>query len=355
MSEEDGISPAADCFLGVVCLACFLVGIPGNILATFYFAKEHMNNQRNAKKLFFTELYLFMSSIDFLLTATVFPVFEQYFRERDGTLFKQNWFCYGWGFVWEILPYYSVFLLGVLSLSRMVVLVKPMMKLSLTALRVCVGCYALYHVAFRIVLWIIDSIDEDSGYKVFRYTQTTMYCFFYPFNFDLWELNGFHACVLLGLPLVPITISFITSLVKLRASVKSSTSHNFSHSAQNHATTTIIIVTVVYLACNLPVFVNYSIYAHAVMTDRRNGDEYYSTYTSLYGSPFMKSYIWSLTYVLSVSINATLNPIVFFWRMRPFRDFVRALLNASISGKLSKHKNGAVVGMHVKEVTTSSF
>ena len=350
--SEGGVVPGAETALGTLILLCFLVGLPGNLLATIYFVQEHLNNARNVKKLFFTEIYISMTSVDLILTITLFPVIENYFNgERKGFLFGCRQFCVVWGFLWEIVPCISVFLVGLLSFSRMLILVRPMQSLNLKVLRAVFSAYMVYHFIVRVSVILADK-DPSDIYKIISYTNTTGYCYFAPANPNLWLFNAYHAGIVLGLPILPISLSFILSIIKLRESTNSPTSQNFSRVAQTQATITIIIVTSVYLICNMPVFVNYCFYSHVIINDDDSWTDYFTIYSMK--KSFMGWYIWNLTYVDLVAINAAINPVVFLLRMKPFREFVKALIPI---GKTTMTQTKAIhmPGKSIREVTSSSF
>lgn len=348
MNETQLGNPGADAALGTLTLVCFLVGVPGNLLATTYFVQEHINNARNVKKLFFTELYISMASIDLLLTATLFPIFENYFHgDRLGYLFNKTGFCFIWGFIWEIVPCISVFLVGLLSISRMLILVRPMQSLNLKVLRSIIGSYFVYHLLMRVALILADT-PRDNIFDKISYTDTSGYCFYSPENTSLWYFNAYHSGIVLGLPIVPISLSFFASIFKLRE--RGTGTQNFSRVAQTQATVTIIIVTSVYLVCNLPVFINYIYYTDIIMNDDDNWTRYYTIYEK---GTFMGHYIWNITYCVLVALNGAINPLVFYLRMRPFREFIKALW--PIKSTIVHSKAPHMPGKSVKEVTTSSF
>ena len=351
--SDQAIQPVAEAVLGTLILLCFLVGVPGNLLATIYFVQEHLNNARNTKKLFFTEIYISMTSVDLILTVTLFPMFENYFNgRRDGYLFGCEQLCLVWGFLWEIVPCISVFLVGLLSFSRMLILVRPMQSLNLKVLRTVLCAYLLYHVIVRGALIGADDFPSEISKKV-TYTNTSGYCFFTPRSYTLWYVNAYHAGIVLGLPILPISLSFILSIVKLRESANTTSSNqSFSRVAQTQATITIIIVTSVYLICNMPVFLNYCYYSHVIITDDSDWSKYYRIYAK--EKSLMGWYIWNLTYVDMVALNAAINPIVFLLRMKPFREFVKALFPI---GKTTVTHTKAIhlPGKSIREVISSSF
>lgn len=350
ITAVEAVSPVGEATLGTITLICFLIGVPGNLLASIYFVQEHINNSRNTKKIFFTEIYICMTGVDLMLTATLFPIIENYFNgARAGVLFSDLNFCAVWGFLWEIVPCISVFLVGLLSLSRMLILVWPMQSLNLNVLRGVLGTYLLYHIIVRITAVYAD--DKPSFYSI-KYSETTAYCYFAPENTDLWYFNAYHAGVVLGLPILPISFSFFASIVKLRESTNSPSAQSFSRVAQTQATITIIIVTSVYLICNMPVFLNYCYYSHVIINDNDDWEDYFSIYSKK--QTFMGWYIWNLTYVVLVAVNAAINPLVFLFRMKPFREFVKALIPFR-KKTLTQTKSVHLPGKSIREVTSSSF
>ena len=71
----------------------------------------------------------------------------------------------------------------------------------------------------------------------------------------------------------------------------------------------------VYVTCNIPVFLNYVLYSFTWLAGNK--------YTSMYSNTFLYWYSWSLTFVVSVGINSACNPLVLFWRLTTFRDWVK--------------------------------
>ena len=79
---------------------------------------------------------------------------------------------------------------------------------------------------------------------------------------------------------------------------------------------TVIIFTVIYICCNIPVFI--SVLWFTILStfkiDIFNGNRTDKWFTD--------NHFWALTYVTLVIINATCNPFVYLFRIKSFRDFV---------------------------------
>ncbi|KAL5260738.1 hypothetical protein ACHWQZ_G010778 [Mnemiopsis leidyi] len=119
-----------DTVLSVVYMVCSVVGIPGNVLAVLFF---HQDVSSSKRKEFFRLIFLLIAYINLATCLTLPPVVEVLFREgrsETGALFGRSWFCWSWGILWEFIPFYSVFLLGVMSISRMCTLLFPLKELA---------------------------------------------------------------------------------------------------------------------------------------------------------------------------------------------------------------------------------
>ena len=126
----------------------------------------------------------------------------------------------------------------------------------------------------------------------------------------------------LAFPIIPITASCITSTSIMIYSARATQVSTVLTKMKREATTTIIIVTLVYIVFNLPVFLNYVRYIIAVyFTDKDflDGDD---------SNEFLQKYIWLLTYVITVTLNSLVNPFVYVFRMKRFRsETVRMMKN----------------------------
>jgi len=147
-----------------------------------------------------------------------------------------------------------------------------------------------------------------------------------------------------GFPFFPIFLSFCVSLLYLKKT-RSRVATTASVKRQEKASSTIILFTSLYVICNVPVTV-YAIYLTSLVADLLNKasrsvsneitfTEYKATFSGTY---FERHYVWILGVNLSVVLNSTLNPILYIWRMRRFRDFV---INMGFTpGKTSSSSNG---------------
>ena len=128
----------------------------------------------------------------------------------------------------------------------------------------------------------------------------------------------------LGLPILPIFVSFGISVWKLYEAQKRSARMNKEKSgAHKHASVTVCIITCVYIVCNIPMFLNCLYFGIVVLgkVDRNERMSHSSTELSI----FFIQYFWGLCYILLVAVYSTINPVVYFTRMKPFRNFLLRL------------------------------
>ena len=318
--------------IGTIYVICMLIGLPSNITSVIYFSRQKARTR--STKDYFKVIYINIASIDLSVCIFAFPMLDVFFNgNRDSALFgKENVFCKFWGFLWEFLPYYSVYLVLVLSISRMTILVYPMTILSKRYLVLSLGIYNILLVLAKVAFYMgnITTID---------YTKRDAMCIltFVEATAQYYPIYTFFNIILLAMPIIPIVISCVCSLTRLyrtNQAVKGTRriSNNImrrvsikkSHGRHRRATITVIIMTMTYVVCNLPVFLNYCLYGFWSAQSSR------IDYTSLYGTQFMYYYSWNFTLVLAVAINAMLNPIIYVFRMKEFRQFVINKCNAIV-------------------------
>ena len=124
----------------------------------------------------------------------------------------------------------------------------------------------------------------------------------------------------LAFPIIPITASCVTSSCCLMMSLRMSQSSDSATRLKTRATITIILVTLVYIVFNLPVFLNYCRFMISIYG---SGKGFLSLSNS---NKFLNYHIWVLTYVITVALNSLLNPMVYVLRMKSFRETVLAKL-----------------------------
>lgn len=287
-------STEADYFLAAVCIFCATVGVAGNLVALRYF--------HNHRKDLPTILYILITLVDILSCSTCLPTAISYLNHRQPMWYGNSIFCYGWGILWAIIPFMSVFLVAVLSITRTISLISPLRQIKTKRVMIFVSVYIGY-----LVLWSTVPIIFKYGY--FVYTPEDTYCWESTRSGWYSNLEIFNGAVLLAFPIVPVIISCFISSYCVLSSLKVSTLSSAVRNMKLEATITIILITVTYIVLNLPIFIIWVLYIYENFNVR--------------GDTFSKYYSWSVCYVICVSMNATLNPFIYISRMEKFRGAVK--------------------------------
>ena len=297
---------AVDRVLAIIIILCTCVGVPGNILALKYFVF--------GRKDLPTRIYIIMTLTDIAICFSTFPVAASYLYKRAPMVFGDYIFCVIWGVLWEILPYYSVFCVTVLSITRTVIVINPFLIINSTIVMIIMAIYLIYLAIIRILPLLLNL-------NYFRYKEKQCYCYSKePINgnwFDTSEtvLNS----IQLAVPILPVIISCVISTSVIISSMNVMTNPSLSQQSSSRnvikrkATITILIVTFVYVIFNVPVFINWVLNTADVLTNHTTT------------SPAMYYYRWNVTHVVCVALNAAINAIIYFFRMKRFRSSIGEL------------------------------
>ena len=263
---------------------------PGNVIALVHFQSH--------RKCLSTILYILIIVVDIFSCATCLPVAISYLNERQPMWFGNSIFCHTWGILWAIIPFMSVFLVAVLSITRSISLISPLSQISTFKVMFVVVVYITY-----LVLW--STIPIIFKYGTFVYSSSDTYC---------WEstapgwysyLEMFNGAALLAFPVIPVLISCVISTYCVLSSLRVSSLCSAVRTIKIDATITIILITATYILLNLPIFIIWVLYIHDKFTVRQNVFLYY--------------YSWCVCYIICVTVNATLNPFIYLARMEKFR------------------------------------
>ena len=112
--------------------------------------------------------------------------------------------------------------------------------------------------------------------------------------------------------------SFIVTMVKL-CSIPNSGSKSKQRFRQ--ASITVAIFTAIFLICNLPMFIMVIVYLV---------NEILYGYPGIFSQFFMNYYSWLVAKIVCVVLNASLNPVLYFLRMKHFNSWVRKGVNINI-------------------------
>ena len=228
------------------------------------------------------------------------------FRGRQPGVFNNYLFCVLWEVLYTILQKLSIFLVLLLSLSRTITILKPFHKIRIVTIMCSVVGYVVFLVLIPVLQYVITPLRGE-----FKYSWDGAYCYY---NF---EMKFEHAVnlIMVGLPPILTFISFLVSIMRLTADRKKvgpGAKAKESQKWKYRASVTIVLFTTLFLVCNLPLFINM---LHN-MTTRFFGVDYPGVY---FGTRFMYWYSWHVAKMESVVVNAALNPVLYYYRMRKFR------------------------------------
>eukprot|EP00116_Pleurobrachia_bachei_P007382 sb/3467644/ len=238
-----------DSVFAAICIICCLIGLPCNLIALRFFIRKTRDIP--------TIIYLAIAATDLATSLLVLPVGISMAMERQSVMFGSPFFCSVWGFTWELIPYYSVFLVFALSAFRTFALLRPMKQMRRRVVwRVLIG-YLVFLIGRQL-------IGIFAGYSHYEYEAFSGYCWNH-INYTNWQhTDAFFSFFQLAFPIIPITVSCILSTCVIYRSLSVSSTQEYVQRTKRKATVTIIIVTGVYILFNLPVFVNYTRYSIGV-------------------------------------------------------------------------------------------
>ena len=311
-TSSSQISEAADMSIGILYLAMFIFGTTGNILG-FVWLWSVSPKKHNV--LFFRNIYRMVNVVDCMICLSLVPEIESFLRSRSSILFEEPVFCKFWALKWELLPPTSVFMVAVLSISRMISVVRPLCQLNFMALKISMAVHFLV-ICIAMIAPLAIGLSDTS------FLKTDVACSLEPVQNSFIPGNALIFIVELGLPIVPVIVSAVITTIYLGRARKRSARASASVKLHDKATKTVILVTLVYMVCNLPCFVNFVYYLYMFGEGRPE-----ISFRDRYKTTFFRWYVWNLTYIFAVALNSSLNPLVYLVRMKQFRDFILRVCN----------------------------
>ena len=279
---------------------CLLIGLPGNLIALKYFIHTKKRNLS-------TLLYILACCIDIFSSIIHLPVAINFFNKREAGLFNDRVFCIAWYLILLMLQQMSMVTVTSLSVSRTIVIIDPFYQVNKKSVFISISLYFFYHLVWNLV-WLLKA-DE------LYYDLPVGFCQAYSENIidTIFQIN-FNICSV-GCQMT-VLLSFLASVYNLR---KNSLSHG-SEMRNLHASITIAYFSALFLACNLFTLINCVIYTVSM--------EKYDTYPGpLYNGYFMFFYSWPLSELFFIVLNASLNPLLYQWRMKEMRIWFKTLLS----------------------------
>ena len=284
------------------------------------------NNRRSHTQGFFYFFYLITSIVDLVICTTAFPVALSLAFNREPVLFANTGFCTFWALLWEALPFLSVFLMALVALGRAMTLLWPLAVVSRIR-RVFLGMlcfYIVWLIVSKVIPFCIELETEwhrgTHYHKEYlahsHFTPTSVYCFVYVHHEPKYRMiYSIQTTVQFGLPAIIIPVASVTCItVILRLKNTRKAGQIKRKSFKKTSTLTVLIFCTAYMLCNIPVFINYTMWASVWLKG--------AAYKDLYNTPYLYWYSWSLTHVVSTCVNSCVNPTILVTRLPKLREWL---------------------------------
>ena len=305
-------------------------------------------------------LYCLMNGTDLLICFLMIPAVISCWYGSEPLLFNTRVAREIWLFIWEVSGRMSVFLIGLQSVLRTRALLFPfsrrLNKIGLVGIIIIyttILC-SIQSVRFFYHVYSVFSPRTTRPTLFFQWVQTAMGPRNVGTNIFMF-LNNLFGYVI---PFLPITVSCGISIHCIRKSRRATQRRQLNnpppgntdkpapHTLQHRAaTTTVLILTLVYIVTNAPLFVvelNEMLIAFSVSL---NKDTHFINWTVFIEQGHYLEYvfIYVTVYNVCVLLNSTLNGCVFLIRTALIRDYIADTFQQLVRGLQCKRGNRNVV------------
>ena len=302
---------AVDLTFGSIFCLCFFVGTLGNIIS-FLFFKSKKRDISNV-------IYLLITANDIVLSLTSLPIGISYLNNRKPGVFGYKYGCVGWYYVWMISMLLSVFLVLCLSVARTISLLKPFLEQKIRYLFIAIALYTVLNLAQILILHSLRFLDVVYVFYLSLCTSSLS-----PKLTEASFKAGFLAIsinnnIVIVAPAIAVIISCAISVVLLTRTNNTGVKQRELQQSRNRATVTILLFALLYGVCNAPVVVHFLVQTYCIIT--QDGQVFINMYkfdTNFY----YRAVIFSMLH----AINSAANPALYFWRMKPLRDYTMTVI-----------------------------
>ena len=245
-SQPRDFNEAADVINGVICCLCFFIGTFGNIFSFLHFKSK-------SKKDMSTTVYMLITAIDTMISVAVIPVGISYLTQRSGgLLFKNKHSCEAWWYLFSTSVAYSIFLVMCLSTTRTISLVMPFYKMKKRFLAISLLPHIVVQIAQITVFNLTDGVEVE-------FKKESPFC-----DIVIDDKTADRTAVIflhLGYNLaftasaVVVATSCIISTIILKRRNRLLPQQEEVQKSKNRATATILLFSLLYGVCNLPMMV----------------------------------------------------------------------------------------------------
>ena len=331
-------------FYGALFCLCVLIGTSGNLVSFIYF--------KSKKRSISNTIYMFITANDLLVSMTAIPLaLSDSSQDKDlmismfgntstdlalhsnltetstpmlKTIYttKNNQRCAVWILIWQTTINFSVFLTTCLSVSRTISLLDPFRRQKVKYLVSALVVFAFVQMANIFSLHFFIEVQSTFNFWNRRCEMFVYHNVYRGTEVLILKINF---VILFVTPAFVVAIScVISALVLLLAKRKTKEKHRVLESSRNKATITILLFTLLYGVCNVPLVVE-------VIFKLFDLEWYESSYQ------FDGRYHYrNAAEFLLLAVNSAANPIFYFWRMPALRETVKA----GIRGMFEKPEPG---------------
>ena len=306
---ETVISESVDKTYGCICCLCFLIGTVGNVVSFLHF--------KSKKRDVSSVIYMFITATDIVISVSSLPVGISYLsRRQPGTLFGNEYSCVASYYMWMIAILLSVFLVLCLTVARTISLLRPFLKQRIRYLVISVTMYTLIMFAK-----VASAHSLDIMYVGFSSFLSRCDLKLRDRPPDKENESGFVASsvsfnMVYTVPLLVVVVSCVISVVVLTRRNRNVQQRELQQS-RNRATVTILLFALLYGICSTPLVVHLLIISYCLIT------EDWGFYFYMYWFDENKFYVAFISSLLP-AVNSAANPILYFWRMKPLREYTTA-------------------------------
>ena len=297
--------PSTDKFLASILVSCCLVGTPANTLAFVYFV-------RKCKKDIASLLYTAICATDACTCICSIPIILVLCsNSREKALFEDIHFCDLWVHAFYFLTCMSIFLVMLISVSRTISIKFPFFESKKLHITISISVY-LALIIFRDI--ILHHFSTRS------WTRSAAFCAGVVTKGDdavPIGLSNIFLVLQVAVPSVIVALSFFITLTEFwRKNRAPDEVVTVQIKQTRRATVTVTLFTALFLVCNTPFLLVLTL---TIISQLFWGWEYPEPF---FGSPFVFWYAYILAAVLFVVINAAINPLIYYFRMNGFSEWV---------------------------------
>ena len=348
---ELSFNTTADTCIGILLSFCSVIGIIFNGPSLAYFLTQ---SPRSNNASYFQRIYQIIATIDLLICLTLFPFIDSAFSpDRRGTLLNNGTVCNVWSILWAVLPEMSVFMVAIISVSRLLLLMNPHRVFKPVLGWLVPSFYCIVTVTIKLILRLQGVTEASYRKKSISCSEIVKLAGqnsdYIPTEEEwAWDIAiKILASIQSGMTAIPITLSCTITVIYLYKPrggvVKGSTKFET-------ATITVIIITIVYIMFNIPVLGVHILVARwtsSVDSGNMTLTQIQATSSEYFNTEFLKCYALVLFLVCFTSLNSAVNPLVYYTRMIPFKAFVNSKITNIIR---SEHKRGGATKDEMNKV-----